>query len=452
LRRSGDVVILHRLLALFTQESSSTEEMRLAQTRVAELFARRLAEYRQTKGHLSTLPISASHLRYVSEIALAEALAIAAALATVLGIHLTSIGSYLDAEQILLRACAAARDDGDAGAQAQALVALSGTQESSGHYETSLRSAQEAVTLFKEMNSPDAAGLAEALYQQGRAHHRLEQDTAALSAAEEGYDLSRSTGLDQASARFLDLMGVVNYYNLGHYDVAQRQLEESLAIFRRLGDRLGESSVLNHMGEAARLQGDFALAARYYEEALAIARELDNQSLANLILSNLCGARVGLGRFKQAVADLEELIAGIRDDWFGLSEAYRFLGEAYLGQGKKARARDAAQRALALANRSNLVETSRAWRTMGHVAAELGESFRFDANGGHFFDAAACFRSSLELLETGNVARDRAITIWRWAQFEIQRGNRQQGQSMAREAREILLQSNLPRMITWLEN
>ncbi len=90
-------------------------------------------------------------------------------------------------------------------------------------------------------------------------------------------------------------------------------------------------------------------AVRYYEEALVIAGEIESYKNANIFLSNLCGARIGMGQFAAAASDLEALIAKTRHDWYGLSEAYRFLAEAYLGLGKTARALEMAQQALALA-------------------------------------------------------------------------------------------------------
>jgi tetratricopeptide (TPR) repeat protein len=141
-------------------------------------------------------------------------------------------------------------------------------------------------------------------------------------------------------------MGIVNYYLLGRYEIAQEQLEESLAMYRDLGHRQGESAVLNNMGENARLQGDFAAAAHYYEEALAIAREIKNRDMENVLLSNLCSARIRLGQFDSASGDLEGLIATIRHDWYGLSDAYRFLAEAYWGQGRTFLALAMAQQAL----------------------------------------------------------------------------------------------------------
>ncbi len=154
----------------------------------------------------------------------------AATLASLLGLHLESIGNLVEAEQVLKRACRVAEQSGDMVGRAQALSALSSTQEGLGHAEDSLHSAQRAVALFKEAGVSDPTGLTEALYYQGWAHYRLGQAEAALRAANEGHTLSQEqrTSAGQRPG-FWRLMGVVNYYMLGHYDIAQQQLEESLA-------------------------------------------------------------------------------------------------------------------------------------------------------------------------------------------------------------------------------
>ena len=344
-----------------------------------------------------------------------------------------------------------ASETGDVQSQARALTVLSRVQESLGQYDKSLRSIREAVTLFKEADGSNSDGLAEALWQQGWVLHRMEKAQAALLVAREGYTLSQATHLRQAEARFLDLMGVINYYMLDHYDIAKRQLEGGLAVYRELGNQAGESSALNHMGENARLQGDFTQAARYYEEALAIARESQNHNGANLFMSNLCGARIGIGQFEMAVVDLEELIAVIRHDWFGLSEAYRFLSEAYLRQGKTAQALAMSQQARALANPSNLVENGRAWRMLGLVAAKLVVPILAEVEGDQLSDAAACFRRSLDFFVEAESKRDRAITLWNWAQHELEQGNKKQGQAMWQEARDIFTRLNLPLMVARME-
>ena len=266
-------------------------------------------------------------------------------LASLLGLHLESIGNLAEAEEALKRACRTAEETGDILGWAQALSALSSTQDGLGRDEDSLHSAQQAVVLFKEADESDTGGLIQALYYQGWSHYRLGQAEAALHTAGEGSAFRQAANLDRDKARFLSLMGVVNFYVLSQYDEAQQQLQESLALYRKLGYTQGESAAVNNMGEIARLRGDFALAAQYYEEALALARSIESHKNANIFLSNLCGARLRMGQFASVAADLEALIATTRPDWYGLSETYRFLAEAYLGLGKTGQALEMAQQA-----------------------------------------------------------------------------------------------------------
>ena len=452
LEREGEgSVVLHQLLASFTRDISGAEEVRLAQTTVTVRIAESIVEHSQTEGHLSTLPISAIHVRYVTDMAVSQRLPKGAMLASLLGLHLESIGNLAEAEEVLKRACRTAEETGDILGWAQALSALSSTQDGLGRDEDSLHSAQQAVVLFKEADESDTGGLIQALYYQGWSHYRLGQAEAALHTAGEGSALAQAANLDRDKARFLSLMGVVNFYVLSQYDEAQQQLQESLALYRKLGYTQGESAAVNNMGEIARLRGDFALAAQYYEEALALARSIESHKNANIFLSNLCGARLRMGQFASVAADLEALIATTRPDWYGLSETYRFLAEAYLGLGKTGQALEMAQQALALAPQTNLFDIGRAWRVLGLVAVQLGRPVRSDLEIEQCYDAAACYSRSLDSFQVGDFQRDRAITLWRWAQHEIGLGNEEQGQAMWQEAREIFYRLNIPLMAARME-
>ena len=58
---------------------------------------------------------------------------------------------------------------------------------------------------------------------------------------------------------------------------AREVLEDSLELFRRLGDDEGTSATLRHLGYEARLQGDFVKGRELLEEGLGLARSLDNR-------------------------------------------------------------------------------------------------------------------------------------------------------------------------------
>ena len=110
-----------------------------------------------------------------------------------------------------------------------------------------------------------------------------------------------------------------------------------------------------------------------------------------------------------------------------------------------------AQQALALAKQTNLLDNGRAWRVLGLVAAQLGEPLLSDVENDQWYDAAACFRCSLGFFKESDYERDRAITLWRWAQHEINQGNRKQWQEKWQEARDIFTCLNLPLMVARME-
>ena len=441
--KGQETVVMHHLLVAFTQEAAG-EELVAAQTAVATEMAQILTAYHQQMGHLSTLPFATAHLRHASEMMMDRGTAVAARLAILLGFHLMNIGERVEAERMLKQAGLIAHEASDREVQAKAFSVLSNVQESLGFDEDSLASAKIAIKLFKEIKPLDAKSIAEALYRQGWAHYRLGQAEAALQAGQEGYVLSQSAGLLPEQGRSLSLMGVVNYYMLHQYTVAQSQLEESLAIYRHLGNRNAEGSILNNMGENARLQGDYVTAVRHYEAALAIAIDIQNINKANVFLSNLCGARIRLGQFEQAVVDLESLIAKTQKGWYGLSEACRFLAEAYLGQGQTTEALAMAQQALALAHKANHFENGRAWRVLALIATRLNEPIRANPADENEYDASACFERSLSYFTGDKLERDRAITLWYWAKYALAQGDRERGARMWQEAQVVFTELQLP--------
>jgi len=102
-------------------------------------------------------------------------------------------------------------------------------------------------------------------------------DVAAAHALfEESLALWRELGEQKAVARALsNLANVVALQ--GHHDRVRSLHAECLSIFRELGDQTGVAWSLNHQGDAARNQGDSAAARALYEQSLAIFRELGDR-------------------------------------------------------------------------------------------------------------------------------------------------------------------------------
>ena len=100
---------------------------------------------------------------------------------------------------------------------------------------------------------------------------------AAQRLAEESLALYRTLGDKQGIANALQGLAV-SYGDAGDSVRAMSALEEELALRRELRDRRGAGIVLGNLGEVARAAGDSARARNYYEEALADLRAVGDRS------------------------------------------------------------------------------------------------------------------------------------------------------------------------------
>jgi tetratricopeptide (TPR) repeat protein len=95
---------------------------------------------------------------------------------------------------------------------------------------------------------------------------------------------------------------------------AERYAEESLAIYRELGDRQGASSVLNSvLGLAVAYTGDYERAKEYFRESLTIAREIGDRHGVAKGLSNLGYSARHQGKLQEAELYLEESLSLSRE-------------------------------------------------------------------------------------------------------------------------------------------
>jgi tetratricopeptide (TPR) repeat protein len=122
---------------------------------------------------------------------------------------------------------------------------------------------------------------------------------------------------------------------------ARRDGEESLEIFRRIGDAWGAAEALSSLGEAHERFGDFARAVDAYEEALTHAEALDANPHALLLRTRLAGALIEAGRGDEGEALLR---AGMADPGYRGSESgpptRLFLGIRLARTGRLTEARE----------------------------------------------------------------------------------------------------------------
>jgi predicted ATPase/class 3 adenylate cyclase len=162
---------------------------------------------------------------------------------------------------------------------------------------------------------------------------------------EESLALYRKLGDRRGLARTLNSLGLVGF-ELGETDRASSLWEEGLSLAREIGAQDLVSTLLNNVGEAARIQGDYERARKLYEEALDMDGEVSTQGTAIRLMNlglvaysqgDYAAARsffakgLGIGRKlrdKGSIASCLEGLAGV----YGVREeperAARLLGAA----------------------------------------------------------------------------------------------------------------------------
>lgn len=177
---------------------------------------------------------------------------------------------------------------------------------------------------------------------------------------------------------------------LGDHGRAHDLYEESLAISRRIGDRIGVGDTLNSFALLTTIRGDLPRARVMHEEGLAIRRDLGDRRGVAIVLNNLGWISTTEGDFHRARALYEESLTiheelGDRRE-IGLANAD--LGEAIAEAGDGLGAAPYFERGLAIARElGDRFGTARALQGQARLALDRGDPGR----------AAALLREALAL-------------------------------------------------------
>jgi predicted ATPase/Tfp pilus assembly protein PilF len=189
---------------------------------------------------------------------------------------------------------------------------------------------------------------------------------------------------------------------ISDFTQARPFLEESLSIWRVLGDRKGTAAALNNLGWLASQIGDYATARSLSEEALARNRELGEKRGIAVALNNLGAVALNQSEYAAAIALYGESLALRREigDRRGFAYVQVWLAWAHLQRGDYARAASILDEALGVFRELNDKQLiSWALAHQGLLAYDLGENDR----------AQVLLEESLALArEVGN----KAIIAW----------------------------------------
>jgi class 3 adenylate cyclase/tetratricopeptide (TPR) repeat protein len=303
-----------------------------------------------------------------------------------------------------------------------------------GNNALSLESAENALRLADKGARPEL--LIRAVYGKGWALYRLGDANSAIHLGELALRLARNLDNQITSQREMaqacQLLGAA-YELHGDLEKAGQYEQRALNLFRGLRDRRGEAAMLNNQGVGAFVRGDCGTAIARYKNALRVAREIGSQDRIAMFLSNLGGARVGMGEFAAAETDIRQSIESVGAGMTHfLPLTYVFLSEALLGQEKCEEACEAAQTGLRLAKESNQPDViSSAYRVLGNCTAlrvKYGKPFP------EAFCPETCYRESIRIAEEIGSDVDRARTLRDWARCVKARGDLERAETLRVEA------------------
>jgi predicted ATPase/class 3 adenylate cyclase len=195
------------------------------------------------------------------------------------------------------------------------------------------------------------------------------------------------------------------------YDRVREPLEESLLIWRKLGDRLGEASTLQTLDMAAWAQGHIDQAIELAEAALTIYRGEDDRRGTALSLTHLGVDLLEIGDVERGTAVLEEALAIYSElgDRLALAGFLHTLGDLALDRSDPQRAAGNYRQALEIA-----VELSDE-RTQMYSVAGLACAAALRGNGhsaGRLWSAAEGAENRLEMrmLAAERIRYERILT------------------------------------------
>jgi tetratricopeptide (TPR) repeat protein len=166
---------------------------------------------------------------------------------------------------------------------------------------------------------------------------------------EESLALWRELGDKRGIAKLLNSLGVLAG-NLGDQGTARARHEESLLIRREWGDQREIAVSLNNLGRVAYRQGDYAAARAQFTESLAMWRDTGDEQSITVALINLAAVATHQGdntsarMFLEEGLDIQQRLADMRQIAY-LLEAFACLASAE-GQPKRAARLFAAAEAL----------------------------------------------------------------------------------------------------------
>jgi predicted ATPase len=263
---------------------------------------------------------------------------------------------------------------------------------------------------------------------------------AAVAMGEEALELCKTVDTPEWEAQVTGLLAAIAHYT-GDYDKAIRYFQQALKTQEEIGEQVAAASTINNVGYLYHVLGDYETALSYFDKAIKSVHEIGNRNTEYIFRGNRGGSLVRLGRYKEAIAELEHTLdfANIAH-MTELSEIYRYYAEALLGLDRTIGALEAAHRALELGlSMKNPEYAGAAWRVLAQVAASVDdEVVEIELDGAmKIIEPDASFDESEALLKEANILSEHARTLKEWAIYEQSQRRSDSAQEKWQKARTI---------------
>jgi DNA-binding SARP family transcriptional activator len=213
-----------------------------------------------------------------------------------------------------------------------------------------------------------------------------------IPVTEAGLAAAERSGNKTAIAGLLVALGIA-LSGTGEHAAAIGHYDRSIAIWRELGDKLGESRALSNLGLSELQSGHASSAITRFEQALVIDRELGSRPGESLRLHHLGSAHQVSVQWEEALDCFRQSLAIAVEvgDPHRLATTMHSIGDALLALGRAGEAIEHLNQALVLCRENGMRYGE------GMTLASLGECSQALGN---VADARAQWRQALDLLDS----------------------------------------------------
>ncbi len=244
-----------------------------------------------------------------------------------------------------------------------------------GYYQTLADYYLELVTVYQQQEEQTNWKYTASLTSLGNVSDSLGEYQKAIEFHQQSLAIFREIGDRGGEAKSYNNLGIV-YRSLGEYQKAIEFCQQSLAIKREIGDRGGEAFSYNNLGTVYQYLGEYQKAIEFYQQSLAIKREIGDREGEASSYNNLGNVYYSLGEYQKAIEFYQQSLAITREIGDRRCEAYSYgnLGNVYQYLGEYQKAIEFYQQSLAITREIGDRGGEKAsYYNLGNVYYSLGE-------------------------------------------------------------------------------